>query len=381
MQPRGPLRLRASLALIGTTIGAGVFAVPAMLGAWGVIPGTIGFALIACAVLCAQLLYTEAIVHHRADARLAGHAGYWLGSRAKSVATAAQVLQTLGSALAYLMLGGAFLAMMGQAIGFTFSLVVWQMLFWIAGVVMVLVGLPWLARVEAFLTWLLIAVMLIIMGALIPRADFALLTWIPQTWTFAPYGVFLFSLCGINVIPEVALIVQHKREDVMTAVIRGTVTAALLTYGFGLTVWLASSGVLGVDPLDVLRVLPAPIAQLLPWFGFLAIITSYITISFDLRALLERDTRLPPILAAAVALGVPYLLLLTLRTSFVHVIAFVGSLFSAIIAILAIAMGSAAIRRHHPKAPAVSPLWWGKEIVPVLAIGMFIIAGITWLLV
>lgn len=64
-----------------------------------------------------------------------------------------------------------------------------------------------------------------------------------------------------------------------------------------------------------------------------------------------------------------------------RVIALVGSVFAATIAILVICMGSAAIRRHHPTSPNGSVLWWGKEIIPVLTIAMFVVAGIACVLI
>ncbi len=368
------------LALVGTIIGAGVFGVPAMIGAWGVIPATFGFGVLTLVVLATHLLYAEAILRYHPKARLSGFAEHWLGPGAGAAAGIAQTLQVFGSNLAYLILGGEFLAVIANALGLRVPVLTWQVLFWAGGVLVVLVGLSWLARVEAFLTWILVAVMILIIGVLVGRMDFGVIASIPDRWSFEPYGVFLFSLFGLNVIPEMEDIIGERRGDMMKAVIRGTLVAAVLTYAFGVSAWLASSGTLGRGPTDVVALLPASLAIIVPVFGFLAVATSYITTAYDLGSMFGLDFRFPPFLAWAVSLGVPLALLFMTERDFLSTIGLVGSVFGAATAVIAVFIGRAALRRAG-KVRAWSPVWWWREATPVAVATFFIVGVVSWLFI
>ncbi len=372
--------MRATLTLIGTIIGAGVFGVPAMIGAWGVIPATLGFAALTLVVLATHLLYAEAVLRYHPAARLSGFAEYWLGPFGGLTAGIAQSLQIFGINLAYLILGGEFLAVMGGAFGLELPGVYWQAAFWAAGAATALVGLGWMAKIEAFLTWILVAVMLLIIGAFAGSLDFSVILAMPSGFTFEPYGIFLFSLFGLTVIPELEDVVGGRRDDMRLAIIRGTLVAAALTYAFGVSAWLASSGTLGRDPTAIIGILPYGLALVVPLFGFLAVATSYFTTAFDLNSMFHLDFHFPKPLAWFVSLGVPLALLFLTARDFLATIGLVGSVFGAATAILAALMGRAALRRDK-KVRAWSPPWWWQEVIPVAVAAFFVLGGLSWLFI
>lgn len=368
------------LTLIGTIIGAGVFGVPAMIGAWGVLPATLAFALLTVIVLATHLLYAEAVLRYHPAARLSGFAEYWLGSFGGLTAGIAQSLQIFGINLAYLILGGEFMAVMAGAFGLEIPVVYWQVAFWVAGAATVLIGLGWMSKIEAFLTWILVAVMLLIIGALAGRMDFSVIMSVPSGFTFEPYGIFLFSLFGLTVIPELEDIVSGRRDDMRLAIIRGTLVSAALTYAFGVSAWLASSGTLGRDPTAIIGILPYGLALVVPLFGFLAVATSYFTAAFDLNSMFLLDFHFPKPFAWLVSLGVPLALLFLTARDFLATIGLVGSIFGAATAVLAALMGRAALRREK-KVRAWSRAWWWREIVPVAVAAFFVLGGISWLFI
>lgn len=377
---RGQKRLRATLTLLGTIIGAGVFGVPAMMGAWGVVAGSIGFWLLALLVLGVHLLLAEAVSAYRSQARVAGLARHWLGPWAGAMTGMAQTLQVFGGNLAYIILGGEFLNAIALMVGFHLPVLVWQTLFWVAGGVVVFIGLGWMARIEAFLTWLLVGVMLLIIMGLIGRMDPDLLIVVAPKMTFEPYGVFLFSLFGMTIIPELEQVVSGRREDLRIAVMRGTLIAALLTYVFGMAAWLASSGVLGRSAADLIGLLPPVLTVVVPIFGFLAIATSYITTAFDLDAMFRVDYHFKRWTAQLVALGVPIGLLFLTNRDFLSTIGLVGSLFSGAVAVSCAFMGRAALRETK-NAQFGETAWWWQEAAPAAIVGVLIAGGVLWLFV
>jgi amino acid permease len=375
---RGAVRWRATLLLIGTIIGAGIFGVPVMIGAWGVVPSTIAFAILTGVVLCAHLLYAEAIIANKKPSRAAGQAKRWLGRGWASVTGALQTIQIFGSSLAYVILGGEFLAVLARLLGFDVPVLFWQVGFWLAGGFLVLRGLKLTARVESYLTWLLVAVIALLIGVFSSQMDFRILFDVSVRWTFEPYGVILFALLGITIVPEVAAVAGYRRDDVFRSVIRGTLLASALTYGFGVTAWLASSGALGRDPADLVSTLPAALASVIPVFGFLAVMTSFAASSLDLRSMFRVDYGLANAASWAAALGVPLVLLFLTPRDFLATIGLVGSVFGAAIAILVSFMGRAALRRG-PKIEKWCTLWWWREAAPAAVAVFLTVGGLAWL--
>jgi amino acid permease len=378
---RGQRRLRATLALTGTIIGAGIFGVPAMVGAWGVPVATLGFIILTLVVLAVHLFLAEAVSSYQPDVRLPGFAGRWVGSWGRWTVGIAQPLAVFGSSLAYVILGGEFLAILGAMAGITMPLLVWQVLFWAAGAGVILAGFSWMMRVEAFLTWGLVGLLLLMTGVAFFRVDPAWVFTFPQTGTFLPYGVILFSLFGFTTIPELELMVRGNREDLRRAVIRGTVGSAVLTYLFGIAVWLASSGTVGAGPAALLAVFPPIFSVIIPLFGLLAVITSYMTMGYDLGSLFRLDYRISAFLAWLVALGVPLALLFLTNRNFLSTIGLVGAVFDAVIAVVCVLIGRAALRHRRPWAPRWSAIWWWREVASVAVVGFLIVGGATWLLV
>lgn len=375
---RGQKRLRASLTLMGTIIGAGVFGVPAMIGAWGVLLGTIGFAVLSGLVLVTHLMLAEAVAFVPGEARIAGLATRLLGPSAGAITGVLQTLQVFSSNLAYLILGGEFLGVMANAVGISVPVIWWQSLFWLAAMLVVTSGLKWMSEIEAFLTWVLIAVMILIIGAFVGRMDLSLLLHPMAHPTFEPYGIFLFSLFGMNIIPEMEEIVGGRPDDLRSSVIRATLVSATLTYAFGITAWLASGGVLGRSATEIVRLLPPALQFAVPLFGFLAVITSYVTTSYDLGRLFRLDYRMQPWAAWTTVLGTPFVLLFLTSRDFLATIGLAGSIFSGGVAVACVLMGRAALAKSSQKAVVSSGAWW-TEFVPAIAVLLLVVGGITWL--
>ena len=372
--------MQATLALIGTIIGAGIFAVPSMIGAWGVIPATIGFGIVTLIVLAVHLYMAEAALAYRPQARLTGFARHWLGPFAARIGGTSLALQIYGANLAYLILGGQFLSVLFHQLGIDLPVFAWQLLFWCAIATIVALGLSKISRIAAFVTWLMVTAMLLIIGSLVGRLHFGIVTAIPSHFTFEPYGVFLFALMGLNVIPELETIVGGRHDDMRRSVVRGTLGAAALIYTFGLVVWLASGGMLGRGPTDVISLLPPALMFIVPLFGFLAVTTPFVTTAFDLRSMYRFDGHLPSWVAWAAALGVPLALLLLTTHDFLAIIGFVGSILDATTATIAVLAGRAALR-HAGIAPFGTRGWWIQELVPALVCAALVFGGALWLVV
>jgi hypothetical protein len=208
------------------------------------------------------------------------------------------------------------------------------MMFWLGGAVTVFYGLKVVAKVESFATWLLIGSMLLASFLALDRFQVWKLGVTDWSAALLPYGVFLFALSGLNVIPETVEIVHRNRSLARKAVTIGTFSAAILSWIFAVALSAALSGTVGRSPSDLMRALPNAAAWLIPFVGFFAVATSYITTAQDLTAALRHDYRASKFLAWMAALFVPFGILLVINRDFLTVIDVVGTVFGGINGIL-----------------------------------------------
>lgn len=377
MLHEGALRWRATLLLLGTIVGAGIFGVPAVIGQWGVWRATIAFVILTVVICCVHALYAESIVRSRANAHVAGIAERLLGRGSGRITGAVQTFQIFGSNLAYIILGGEFLAAIAIVSGVYVPLEIWQLVFWVIGATIVFFGLKHVVKAEVYLTWLLVGVVVFIAGIFVIEADFMLATTSPALKGLQPYGVILFSLLGISGMPEASEIVGRKRDELLKAALTSTLIASLLTYVFGVTAWLASGGRITSSVSDLVRLLPPGIAIVIPIFGLLAVMTSFISSALDLRTMLEKDYRITPFVAWFIALCIPLLLFMVGARNFLETIGFVGSVFGATLAILVVLMGREALRRD-PYVRTIPWVW--REAIPFLVSIFLAATSLAWII-
>jgi amino acid permease len=332
MEARRKTLVRATLAMVGTIIGAGVFAIPAAMKGVGILTGSVIYWLLALVMLASHLEYVEVILSDAAmrRMRLPGHAQKVLGPWAGRLALITHPLQIMGASLAYLILGGQFLSSLASRVGLPNGELGWQLIFFACGAVTVYIGLKFVARVENKLTWVLVGLLVVCAGLFAAHADGSLF-WTPGNLSvLAPVGVFLFALSGLPAISEVVEIAGRDRRISPVAVAAGTLGAAFLMWLFGVFAYAASGSGLGTNAMDLANGLPSSVAWLIPAVGFLAVASCFIVLTEDLKAMLHLDIRLPKPVAWAIALGGPLILLLFVTRDFLGTVSFVGSIFGAL---------------------------------------------------
>ncbi len=335
---------------IGTIVGAGIFGLPALFSSVGWAAGTILFWLLALIVLATHLLYVEVILASKKRQRLVGYARSTFGNAGFVVGVVTYPLQIVGVNFAYILLGGEFLDAIMQRAGVVLPLLFWQMIFWLMGALVVFVGFKRAAKVEAAATWLLIASMVIVIlvaGRLdmpLPTASFdGFRQWL------APFGVFLFALSGLSGISETIDVVGRDRLLAYRAVAVGTIASAFLSWLFGIIIALLAEGRPLQTPGDIMAVLPAQWAMIIPVVGFLAVVTSYIATSEDLTAALRLDFKFKGTVSWALAVFLPFCLLFLTHRDFLATIDFVGGIFSAVNGILVAAIAHRVLceKKHY----------------------------------
>lgn len=368
----------ATASLVGTIIGVGVFGLPYALAQVGVGIALGYFVLLTGIQVLQHLFYAEAAIATSEKQRLVGLVGRYLGPRAKHAAAVATVLGFWAGMLAYIIVGGSFLHLL-LAPRFGGDLLTYQVVWALVGAAVIYFGLRIVERVDFVATVGLLATLLLILGSSAPHVDAANLPWYVGRDLFLPYGVILFSLSGLPVIPEMEDMLEGRHRLYRVAVVAGTLIAAVFTAAFGFMVWgIAGAGV-GSDAMEtIIEVLGSGIGIIALVFGFLAVATSFFATAINLQSTFEYDYKLPHRAAWFLTGAVPLALLLYGVKDFVAIISFSGAVFGGVTAVLVAMLYVAVVRqRAVPERPLGVPLAYAYASMAILAAGAVIEAVIA----
>lgn len=331
--------LKALALLVGTIIGAGAFGVPYVLSRAGFSVGLGYFVVLTVIITLLHLYFGEIVLSVKAKHRFPGFAGIILGPFGKRLAAALGIFGGWLAILAYVVLGGTFLfVLVGPFLGGTeFA---YQIFFTFLGAAIVWRGLRGVAGTELVMAGLLIVTLLIVSGVSATKFSLLHLTGFDSYYLLLPYGVIMFSLSGFLVIPELEdELAASAGRSLRSVIIRGTVLSAVLTLLFGLTVLGVTGPQTTPEAILGLRGMFGPwITVLGAIFGFLAIITSYLTFLMNQVETFQFDYRVSKLGSWLLAIGVPLLLFLFGARNFLHIIGLSGGFFGGLIALLLVVM-------------------------------------------
>lgn len=347
--------------MLGTIIGAGVFALPAAMKTGGILGASAAYWLIAGVVIGTHALYAEVVAKGKGKARhwFPGHAGRYLGPWAERVTLLSHPAQIIGACLAYLVLGGGFLSSLAHQLGRADSVFAWQLAFWLCGSVLVLSGTGKLSRAGLAVTWAMAALMTVAIILFAPHADPQMFSTFNIGGIPAVLGVFLFALTGWTAVPDVAARCGNDAAMTRKAVITGTSAAALLMWLFGVLGYAAVGASLTSNPDDVARVFPVFFFWLFPLIGACTVLSPFVNLSRDLTETLRVDAGIPQDLSLAVVLLSPLALLFWTSRNFLDTVGFVGAILTAFNSLIVCMIVLASRKKEKGWLPTFFPVLFG----------------------
>lgn len=332
--------LYAISTLSGTIIGVGLFALPYLtlqLGFWVILGYFVVLTFVASLV---HVFFGELALRTPDFKRLPGFAKIYLGSWGQNIAYVSTALGLFGASLAYLILGGRFLAELFFPY-FGGNELIYALFYFAAFAVLVLRGIKAVAKIEF---WGLILFLLILFAIFSQGREFLILeNLFPANlnWSafFLPYGVILFSLWGAALIPETEEIMAGSKK-LFLRIIPIAILIPALIYLFFIYLVLGISGPNTTESaLDGLKIaLDSRIVSLALFFGVLTTFTSIIALGLTLKKVFWYDLGFNKNLAWFITCFVPLLLYLIGVHDFIAVIFFVGAIMLAVDAILILLM-------------------------------------------
>lgn len=314
----------------GMIIGSGMFALPFAVSVSGLWASLAGAGLAFFAVMSIHLAYGEIVVNTEERHRLPGYVRTYLGKFAGDLNKAGQVIFFNATLLIYGVLGGIFLSTIFDETPFFWTLV----FFAASAAILFFKNIESIGFINFILTAPLIAAALLISFLAFGKGEAANLAAYGSDPFFA-FGVFVFALTGLSVIPDAHDIFRFRnvegKKSLKKVIILGTFIPLILYTVFVIAVLMAVDGFVSKDAISSLEGVLGHRAVLLGAIvGFLAVFTSFLVLAYDLRQIYRLDFGISKTWAWALSVALPITLFLFGLTDFVKIISIVGGIFIAL---------------------------------------------------
>ncbi|HLC89632.1 MAG TPA: aromatic amino acid transport family protein [Patescibacteria group bacterium] len=357
----------------GTIIGVGIFGLPYATAQIGFIPILFYFAFLGLITILIHLIFGEICLRTPGAHRLPGLAEIYLGKRIKWISVFSNTIGLLGANLAYLIVGGSFLASFFAPI-FAGPELAYILIFYFSGALIIYLGTKTISESEFFSLIIFFIILFFLFAKGSFNINLANLATIDLKNLILPYGVILFSLAGMSVIPEIKEILGQKNRFLKNIIITGTIIP-IFTYLIFIILVLGVNGA-QTSP-DALNGLVNALGQNIVGYGFLfgviTTFTSYLTIGITIKKIFWYDLNFSHFSAWIIACFTPLLLYLIGFNDFIKIIAFIGAVTIGIDGITVFL-----IHQKAKKQGKVKPIYEIKLAKPIIYLIMAIfLAGVV----
>ncbi len=358
--------LKAWATFTGTIIGVGIFGLPyvAMKAGFFVVLFYF-FVIVFLAIVIHSLLGEVARDTHKI-ARVPGYAEEYLGKKAKNFSFVVSSLSLIGALLAYLIIGGEFLYLfLKNYLGG--PVILYTLLFFLFGAFLIYRGIEIISRFELAMLIVFVLILLFFLWRAIPFIKFEnFLTFNPQFLTF-PYGVILFSLWGMALIPEVKEMVERDRKKLRWVILLGILSAALCYLIFIFAILGASGLKTSENAISGFAFTVGDQIIVVGYlFGLITTFTSFITLGLTLKKIFWYDFKLPKEISWFLTCFIPLFLYFLGFKNFIEVIGFTGAIALGLESIIVIFIYKNFIQKRFQRPTP----WWLYPLIIALIIGI-----------
>lgn len=327
--------LRAIGIMIGAIVGVGVFGLPYVFAQAGFALVLLELLLMGLLLTILQLMQAEVAIQTGGHHRLAGYVRQHLGKGWSWVAVFALAAGIWGAMIAYMIVGGKFLFLLVSPFmggtEFVYALVVG-----VLAAALVYRGLRFASKIEVVVVGALLFLFLFIIFACLPHLSFQSYAPMNLDQIFLPYGVILFSLAGVGIVPEIREVLGKRLESKLGQVIIISMAVILLLY---ILFSAAVVGVTGAQTTQIafdglIPVLGNTFRVVATLLGTLTILSIYLMLGIEFLNTLRFDFRLPHRTSWMIVTFVPIFLYVIGAREFIQVIGFVGSVFAGALGVL-----------------------------------------------
>jgi tyrosine-specific transport protein len=356
---------------IGTIIGVGIFGLPYVAAKTGFLVILGYFLILGSIAVVMHLMYVDIILGTPGKHRFPGYVKKYLGKKWSKVTFISICIGLFGAQLAYLVVGGGFLAslLMPYLGG---SVLLYTLIYFALGSFIIFKGLKHISITEfiILLLFFILLIFFIIKGSAV--VDVGNLLTIKLNNFILPYGIVLFSLWGSSILPEVREVTAGDRKTFRKTVVTGIIVAAITYILFiAVVVGITGSGTTQ-NAIDGLReALGSKITNLGLIFGLITCFSSYLTVGLTLKKVFWYDMKASKNISWAIAAFVPLFLYIIGARQFIVIISLMGALTLGLESVINIFMYKVFLKKKKKKK--INPLYYFLS-------GLFIIGIIVEIL-
>lgn len=323
--------------MIGAIIGIGVFGIPYAFAQAGFFVGLAELLVVGFLIVLLQLQYAEVTIQTPGHRRLSGLAERHLGKKWKPWVALVLFGVAWGAMTAYIIVAGEFLfTLLGPTIGGTPF--IYSVGFFVLESIFLLWGLKKISGAEVYV----VGILLILFGAIVaiglPSVQPTNLLTADLTKMILPYGVLLFAMAGLGVIPEMHDIFGEKYENRLRS---ATITAMVIIMLVYVVFAFAVVGVTGAGTTDEAirglgEALGPTVSMLGSLLGIITLVSIYMIVGIGVKDTLKWDFKMNQWASWLITISVPIGLFLVGVREFITVISFSGAVFGALTAVVVI---------------------------------------------
>lgn len=360
--------LKALAVFAGTIIGAGIFGLPYVTLKAGFFVVIIYFFVLAAIAIIVHSLLGEIARNTEKTARIPGYAEEYLGKKAKNFTFIVSTLGLMGALLAYLILGGHFFYLFFSSL-FGGTEIFYTLIFFGAGAFLIFKGRKDIAQFELAMLLFFIILLFIFFFHSFDFIDLKNFTAFDFSYLTFPYGMVLFSLWGLALVPEASEMVNGDKKKLRQVIISGIIFSAIC-YIFFIFIILGASGI-NTSPDAIsgfIRDTGGGAAKLGFIFGLITTFTSFITLGLTLKKIFWYDLKLPERTSWFIACFTPLILYFAGFKNFINVISLTGAVMIGLEAIIVIFIYKAFIQKKFRRQAG----FWIYPLVALFLIGIFL---------
>ncbi|MFH1171744.1 MAG: aromatic amino acid transport family protein [bacterium] len=299
---------------LGTIIGVGIFSLPSLAGAMGLFPFVILLVLLALFVLVIHLRLADVVLGTQGEHRIPGYVGVHLGARWKRLCLGISSFGLVGALLAYLVAGGVFLQLALRSLG-DVPIGVTSLVFFLLASALIVRGTKGVSWVDLLLVVTFFLLITLFFFISFPKIDMAIYHELHWSRLATGYGVLLFALWGLSIIPETVELARRDRSRSRRVLTVGLCAATLLYFFFVVMVLGVAGHATTPDALTGF------LTHFSPWvvaigglLGAIPTFTSFTTLGMTLKKTLQYDFHFRPSVALLLTIiAPPFLFILGFR--------------------------------------------------------------------
>lgn len=327
--------LRGMSMMLGGIVGVGVFGLPFAFAQSGLAIGLLELLFVGGLLCILQLMFAEVVIQTPGHHRTIYYIENCLGRLWKPVAAIVLSLSMWGAMLAYMIVGGEFVSMLfsplieipasffSYALAIVIACFVWG-------------GLKAAVRIEWFIMVSLLFLFVFVILASLPEMHLANFFTFDSARAFVPYGVILFALSGIGIVPEMKDVFGNQHKRLLSHAIVISMSIIIVLYALFA---IAVVGVTGADTTPVafyglVSIFGNSFLVVATVLGSLTVASIYMILGIELLNTFKFDFHLRHTTAWLLVCIVPIIFFALGLREFIEIIGFVGSVLGGTLAIL-----------------------------------------------